>query len=218
MCPNGNADLTRSLILSAAIKIISKDGLDALTAGRLIGEAGISKGGLYHHFRTMAEVETEVLELLTQNLSLKISAYPTPKTKEEFLDIVERELFECFVNNNEPARALFSFISASANNKAIQILLRKLMDGISLQRLQQLQTVSSGVSYIAMSNTVQIISTLQMGLMTRFFIAEDITSLRNYWRGCRGMLEELLGLVSQDGLVSENIQETKVVTDLLKCQ
>ena len=53
MCPNGNADLTRSLILKSATEIISTDGLSALTAGRLITQADISKGGLYHHFKTM---------------------------------------------------------------------------------------------------------------------------------------------------------------------
>lgn len=217
MCPNGNADLTRSLILSAAIKIISKDGLDALTAGRLIEEAGISKGGLYHHFRTMMDVETEVLELLTQNLTLKISAYPMPASKAEFLEIVEQELFECFIINSEPARALFGFISASANNKSVQVLLRRLMDEISLQRLQQLQAVSRGVPYATLHNTVQIISTLQMGLMTRFFIAEDVTSLRNYWRGCRGMLEDLLGLTGQE--VAETSDNTPIqLPELMKCQ
>ena len=217
MCPNGNADLTRNLILNAAISIISKDGLDALTAGRLIDQAGISKGGLYHHFRTMAEVESEVLELLTQNITLKISSYPTPATKNEFLEIVEQELFECFIVNNEPARALFGFISASANNKTIQVLMRRLMDEISLQRLQQLKAVSPGVAHVTLHNTVQIISTLQMGLMTRFFIAEDVVSLKSYWRGCRGMLEELLGLAGQS-IEQQGTIEIEGVTDILKYQ
>lgn len=217
MCPNGNADLTRNLILNAAISIISKDGLDSLTAGRLINQAGISKGGLYHHFRTMAEVESEVLELLTQNISLKISTYPTPATKNEFLEVVEQELFECFIVNNEPARALFGFISASANNKTIQVLMRRLMDEISLLRLQQLKAVSPGVAHVTLHNTVQIISTLQMGLMTRFFIAEDIVSLKSYWRGCRGMLEELLGLAGQP-IEQPGAAEMEAVTDILKYQ
>lgn len=218
MCPNGNADLTRSLILNAAITIISKDGLDALTAGRLIDQAGISKGGLYHHFRMMADVESEVLELLTQNLLLKLSAYPAPATKGDFLALIEQELFECFIVNSESARAIFGFLSASANNKRIQVLMRRLMDELSFKRLEQLKAVSPGVAHVTLHNTVQIIATLQMGLMARFFIAEDAVSLKSYWRGCRGMLDDLLGLNEQIHLDNDTQSNRSDVLALRKYQ
>lgn len=202
MCPNGNAENTRKIILDAAIDIVSQQGLDELTAGRLIGRAGVSKGGLYHHFRTMEEVECEVLNLLSENLRIKLSAYPEPQSMEHFMDVVEQELFECFVSHSREARALFSFISASAHNRQLQVILRQLMDTINLQRLQQLQSVSGAVPMVQLQNTIQIISTLQMGMMTRFFIAEDLTSLKNYWRGCRTMLESLLG-IGMNGVIQE---------------
>ena len=206
MCPNGNADLTRSLILNSAIQIISKDGLSALTAGRLIEQADISKGGLYHHFRTMKEVEAEVLDRLLQNLSLQISAYSKPQSKADFLDLIEKELFECFIVGTDSSRALFAFLSEAVNNNTVQVMLRRMMDDISLQRLQQLMAVSTGVHHATLHNTVQIISTMQMGLMTRYFIAEDITSLKNYWRGCRGVLEELLGM-TEEVVIEDNVAE-----------
>ncbi|MCP4596753.1 TetR/AcrR family transcriptional regulator [Neptuniibacter sp.] len=212
MCPNGNADLTRSLILNSAIQIISKDGLSALTAGRLIEQADISKGGLYHHFRTMKEVEAEVLERLLHNLSLQISAYSKPESKSDFLDLIEKELFECFIVGTDSSRALFAFLSEAVNNNTVQVMLRRMMDDISLQRLQQLMAVSTGVTHATLHNTVQIISTMQMGLMTRYFIAEDITSLKNYWKGCRGVLEELLGMTEQV-VLEDNVAEFPISSE-----
>lgn len=192
MCPNGNADLTRSLIINSAIQIISQNGLSALTAGRLIDQAGISKGGLYHHFRTMQEVEVEVLERIMQNISLSINAYPSPETPMEFLDLVEQELFSHFVTDSEYARALYAYMSEAANNAKIKVLLRTLTDDLTLHRRQQLTAACPAFAPATLCNVVQVIATMQMGLMARYFISDDITSLKNYWRGCRGALSELL--------------------------
>jgi len=206
MCPNGNADLTRSLILNAATRIISQDGLQALTAGRLIAEAGVSKGGLYHHFRTMTEVELEVLQLLSSKLLLTLQGYPAPQTKEEFLDRIETEFFDCLISQDETARALFGYVSSSAFNQQIQVLLRQLQDDISLQRLQLLQKLSTGTSTASLQNTVQMIATIQAGLMMRFYVSEDPVSVRNYWRTCRSSLDELLGIKDQADMSWEIVQ------------
>ncbi|WP_415881484.1 TetR/AcrR family transcriptional regulator [Neptuniibacter sp. QD72_48] len=206
MCPNGNADLTRSLILNAATRIISQDGLQALTAGRLIEEAGVSKGGLYHHFRTMTEVEIEVLQLLSSRMLLTLQGYKTPKTKEEFLDRIESELFDCLITHDETARALFGYVSSSTYNQQVQVLLRQLNDDISLQRLLILQKINGGVSTASLQNTVQMISTIQAGLMMRFYVSEDPVSVRNYWRPCRSSLQELLGIKDQADINWEVVQ------------
>lgn len=216
MCPNGNSDLTRNLILQSAIKIISLDGLDALTAGRLIEEAKISKGGLYHHFKTMTDVVSEVLERLSQGIALRISSYSIPSSKQDFLDQLEDQLFDCFITSSESSKALFGFISASANNKNLQVTLRRLMDEISFHRLKQLKAVSPGTSHATLHNTVQIISTLEQGLMNRFFISGDSASLRCYWRGCRRILEGLLDVEAKMETAGD-ISEIKV-TSLAKCQ
>ncbi|WP_415905717.1 TetR/AcrR family transcriptional regulator [Neptuniibacter sp. QD48_55] len=206
MCPNGNADLTRSLILNAATRIISQDGLQALTAGKLIAEAGVSKGGLYHHFRTMTEVEIEVLQLLSSKLLLTLQGYQAPQSKEEFLDRVESELFDCLISHDETARALFGYVSSSVFNQQIQVLLRQLQDDISLQRLQILQKVSVGTSTASLQNTVQMIATIQAGLMMRFYVSEDPVSVGNYWRACRSSLEGLLGIKEQSNMSWEIVQ------------
>jgi len=192
MCANSNSNLTRRSILRAAVEIISHSGLDALTAGRLIEQASISKGGLYHHFRTMEAVETEVLELLTQGLLMDIREYPSPESKDDFFELMESQLLRCFAVDNLYVRALFGFISASAHNKTRQCMIRRFIDEVSLIRLEQLKKVSPNVSHIELHGIVQMISSLQIGLVTRHFLAEDLVSLKNYWADYRKMLVELL--------------------------
>jgi len=192
MCPNGNADLTRSLILNAAVRIVSKDGLKALTAGRLITEAGVSKGGLYHHFRTMSDVEVEVLELISSKLLLSLQTYAQPTSKEEFLDTIEVELFDCLIGNDELPCCLFAYISEAKNNPPMQSLLRKFIEDVSLLRFQLLQNLKIGLTTVATQNIVEQIATMQLGLMTRFYLTEDQVSVLNYWRSCRTALAGLL--------------------------
>lgn len=61
--------ITKEYITNTAFKILSKEGAKSLTSARLIEEAGISKGGLYHHFENLDEVYLSVLEMLTDSLT-----------------------------------------------------------------------------------------------------------------------------------------------------
>lgn len=200
MPPNGNAGLTRSLILKSATSIISQDGLEALTAGRLIELAGISKGGLYHHFRTMAEVESEVLERLLQNFIIKLSACDEPDSVDTFFEYVEQEIFENFLVKDESNCALFAFTSAAATNHQIRVMLNKFMEELTQLRLKRLKGVSPNMPPVVLHSAVQLISTLQLGLTARFFSGVDSVSLKNYWQGLRVLLVSAIQQDSSKGL------------------
>lgn len=43
---------TKALIIESAIKIIAQEGIGALSAAKLAQKAGISKGNLFHHFKS----------------------------------------------------------------------------------------------------------------------------------------------------------------------
>jgi AcrR family transcriptional regulator len=52
---------TRDRILEQALQLASVDGLDGLTIGRLASEVGLSKSGLFAHFRSKEELQLAVL-------------------------------------------------------------------------------------------------------------------------------------------------------------
>ncbi|MGB0203693.1 MAG: hypothetical protein ACPF9K_01445 [Neptuniibacter sp.] len=145
----------------------------------------------------MQEVEIEVLERLLHSLTMEVNGYPDPKTHEEFLESLEQMMFDYLLKNVENAKALFAFMSEAANNPKVKVLLRTLSDDLVLNWQRQLSALSPAVSAASLNNTAQIISTIHIGLMTRFFITEDQTSLKLYWRGCKGLLEGLLGITGQ---------------------
>jgi AcrR family transcriptional regulator len=56
-------DITRQAILEQALTLASRIGLRALSIGRLAEELGMSKSGLFGHFKSKEALELQVLEL-----------------------------------------------------------------------------------------------------------------------------------------------------------
>jgi AcrR family transcriptional regulator len=55
-------EATRERIVDLAFKLSSRDGLAGLSLGKLANELGVSKSGLFAHFRSKDELELEVLK------------------------------------------------------------------------------------------------------------------------------------------------------------
>lgn len=53
---------TKSLILESALKLVSVEGLGAISIGRLAKSVGLSKSGLFAHFNSKDALQEEVLE------------------------------------------------------------------------------------------------------------------------------------------------------------
>ncbi len=53
---------TKSLILESAVRLVSVEGLGAVSIGRLAKSVGLSKSGLFAHFKSKDALQGEVLE------------------------------------------------------------------------------------------------------------------------------------------------------------
>lgn len=53
---------TRSKLLDAAATVVRRDGIQAMTLARVAEEAGVSKGGLLHHFASKEELVSGLLD------------------------------------------------------------------------------------------------------------------------------------------------------------
>src|ERR1700688_2061143 len=61
--PRSHGAQTRQAILARALKIAGREGLGALTIGRLAEELRMSKSGLFAHFRSKEALELATLEM-----------------------------------------------------------------------------------------------------------------------------------------------------------
>lgn len=60
--PTRKGELTRQAILDRAVRLATRLGFEGLTVGRLADELGMSKSGLFAHFRSKESLDAEVVE------------------------------------------------------------------------------------------------------------------------------------------------------------
>jgi AcrR family transcriptional regulator len=58
----GKGDATRAAILDRGVKLATRIGLEGLTIGRLAKDLGLSKSGLFAHFRSKETLQIQVLD------------------------------------------------------------------------------------------------------------------------------------------------------------
>jgi AcrR family transcriptional regulator len=61
--------VTRERIVDTALQVASVDGLEGITIGRLASEVGLSKSGLFAHFRSKEELQLAVLAAATEKFT-----------------------------------------------------------------------------------------------------------------------------------------------------
>jgi AcrR family transcriptional regulator len=98
---------TREAILELAVDLASEEGLEGLTIGRLAGELGLSKSGLFRHFGSKEELqlatvhaaaERFVREVVVPALEVEPGAARLRALCDQYIGYLEREVFPggCF--------------------------------------------------------------------------------------------------------------------------
>jgi AcrR family transcriptional regulator len=84
-------ELSRTAILLTAAKLATIKGLDGLSIGDLAAEVGMSKSGLYAHFKSKEELELATIEKATEIFEYEVlrPALATPKGSQRLRAIVD---------------------------------------------------------------------------------------------------------------------------------
>ena len=77
----GKANSTRERILEQGLALMSQSGLGGVTLGVLADQVGMSKSGLFAHFRSKEEVQIGLLEYMAEFANARVLA-PAMKAKE----------------------------------------------------------------------------------------------------------------------------------------
>jgi AcrR family transcriptional regulator len=88
----GKRALTRERIVGRAVQLASTEGITGLTLGRLADSIGMSKSGLFAHFRSKEELQLQVLQATFDSFQRFVvePAQATPSGEERFRVITER--------------------------------------------------------------------------------------------------------------------------------
>lgn len=121
------AQTTKKRILEQAYAIVRQEGVQALSANKIVKAAGISKGGFFHHFPQIEDLYLYLLDDLMQTL-LQASKPDQVQTFSEFMAASCEFLFDFLEQSPEITTTLFYFLSLSPHNPAYQERLENILN------------------------------------------------------------------------------------------
>lgn len=113
----GKGEETKRAIVDQALELASTVGLDKLTIGALAGKTGMSKSGLFAHFRSKEQLQLQVLVQARQRF---IDIVIAPALKKPRGEARLRAIFETSVKQWEedlPGGCIFHAVSAELDDR-----------------------------------------------------------------------------------------------------
>jgi AcrR family transcriptional regulator len=183
---------TRADIVNAACHIIAKQGYEALTASALAARAGISKGGLYHHFGRMSDVVVAAYEATAQSIvgELKTSS---PESFDDYLCEVERVIFDRLLTKPKTLRIVselyprimfdpqFKSVRQSSFNNMVDVMSAVLAESLILK-----------IDEDELRMAIRSVGVFLIGLVVQHGVNRDADLSRAQWRWFKASLNARL--------------------------
>jgi len=185
---------TRSEILRVAAQIATSEGLEGVSLGRLADEVGMSKSGLFAHFRSKEELQVAVVEtarsMFIEEVIRPANAVPSGlrrlrKLAEAWLSYAEREVFRggCF------------FVAASlefdSRPGVVRDRITKIM-GEWLQLLEdEVRKAKAGNELTANADPVQLAFEINSQMMGANWAYQLLGNRKAFARAKRAIMERL---------------------------
>ncbi|MBL6989521.1 MAG: TetR/AcrR family transcriptional regulator [Bacteriovoracaceae bacterium] len=118
---------TRRKILQAALLILGTKGQQGFTASALCQEAGISKGNLYHHFKSLDEVPFCAMEIFIEEFEVLI---PTDKFRspQKYLCVVGSALLDYIKQHEQLFTAYLFYYEKALVDENYKGMMQKMMN------------------------------------------------------------------------------------------
>ncbi len=127
VCARGEGFLTKDKIIEAAIRCFLRKGYYATRMEDIVEEAGISKGGIYWHFKNKREIYREVIKRQIEKYSRLISELiEVGKSLKEILLEGGERLLKALMEDKEIIIAMQEFVLEGMRSKKTRGELRKL--------------------------------------------------------------------------------------------
>ena len=109
---------TRAAILQRGVQIATQAGLDGLTIGRLASELGLSKSGLFGHFRSKEALQIQVLDAAAERFVDEVvkPAVREPRGEPRITALLDRWL-AWTKSNSGPGGCLFVAAAAELDDR-----------------------------------------------------------------------------------------------------
>lgn len=180
-------EMTKGRIIHAAIAIIAEGGIKEVSAAKLAAAVGVSKSNIFHHFKSIDEVVSGVLDIIFSEFLEPMNM--ERRNLEEYLNAMGQSVLNVPEEYQKVIRAFFSFYHEGMFNPTYQKLLadssRSTIHMISSQ-LKQLASKSVSEETLEAASKL-LLSTLD-GMGLHSILNGETKSFQKAWQLQTAML------------------------------
>ena len=196
----GKGNQSRERIVTTALSLASIDGLEGLSLGRLADVVGMSKSGLFAHFRSKEQLELAVIDEAAQRFTEMVvrPAFTAPRGEPRIRALFERWL-EWTGQESLPGGCVFVHLGAELDDRP-----GPARDALVAQQRRWFEALA-GAARLAIdaghfrANTDPELFAFQMhGIFLTYNHVQRVLGDRNAEARARGAFEALLASVRAD--------------------
>ncbi len=184
--------LTRQKIVEAALAIVGEAGYQALTTNRLIAEAGVAKGTLYHHFNNLDEVVYAMIESVFDQ-ALDEVAVENYQSVQAYLQEIGHYLIHDFTQNPSLMNTVFGFIPKGINDPFFESVAQKMLENACHRIAPAIQKFYAGkIDEVRIDNAIRMIDMFSAGFCIHYKVFAEKKRYLRIWNDFSEMLAHYL--------------------------
>jgi AcrR family transcriptional regulator len=173
---------TRADIVNTACELIAEQGYEALTVTSLTERAGISKGGLYHHFDRMTDVVIAAYEATAQSI-VGVLKTGRPEDFDAYLSEVEYVVFERLLKDQKALRIVSELYPRLMFDPAFVASRQKSFDNVvEVMASVFADSFRSKIDKDELRMAIQSVGVFLIGLTVQHGASHDLDKSREQWR------------------------------------
>lgn len=203
MCPGKrlSAEERKQEIMQAAARVIIEKGLSSTTMEDIIAETTMSKGGVYHYYKSTLDI--------FKDLMLDGVAYRNRIIKEHFdeckkgneIEFFAEQMLDKILDDNQYIPLYVEFLIEKKRNSE----LNKMFDELKKQTIDSARSIMKNIpNSLIMEDSFNMIT----DFINAMILAADVLDARESFGKNRAILKEMLILLFKQGVNAVNINGT----------
>ncbi len=183
---------TKMLIIKTALNILFTEGMLELTARNLSEKSGVSKGNLYHHFKSMDEIMEEAFLFIINDNYKSITGIKTDSLYDFLVAIVINSVERADCEKKKIEGNTVVFWEVIMRNEKLFNFFKNIDKDMTNWIIKEIENFIKKELSIDLKNyVINVVMTFLAGTKSYiFFMNEDIDSYKEAWKILAKHLEE----------------------------
>ena len=188
------AQATRKKIINAAFAIVGEESFVGLTSNKLVNVAGIAKGTLYHHFKSLDDV---VSAMMQKSIDDFMQSTPIKQfdSMADYLAALGDYQINILVEDKVMMNTFYGFLPKGIHEKKYQLLCQQLLDAACGQMVPAIKNFyGDNIPLEKIERTIRMIDIFCIGFNFHLKVFEDKQAYKHLWKDFSLLLIHYLAL------------------------